>query len=157
MGIYRKGNSWFIDYYVGGYRKREKIGPSRKLAETVLAKRKIEIAENKYLNIARQEKIMFEDAVNEYLEKYSKYNKKCYQREISTFRRLNMFFHESYLHEINPKMVEDYKIKRVEEGLKRATVNRHLTCLKHLFTKMIEWGKARENPVKKVRLFRENN
>lgn len=37
MGIYKKGNNYFIDYYVHGRRRREKVGPSRKLAETVLA------------------------------------------------------------------------------------------------------------------------
>jgi len=42
MGVYCKDNVYFIDYYVNGRRKREKIGSSRKLAETVLSKRKVQ-------------------------------------------------------------------------------------------------------------------
>ena len=38
-----------------------------------------------------------------------------------------------------------------------ASVNRHLALLKHLLTLAIEWGKATENPVKSLRLFKENN
>ncbi len=51
MAMFKKGDNWYIDYYALNRRKREKIGPSKKLAEDVLHKRKIEIAENKYLDI----------------------------------------------------------------------------------------------------------
>src|SRR5262245_18395744 len=34
---------------------------------------------------------------------------------------------------------------------------RELSCLKNLFTMAIKWGKASENPVKQVQLFREDN
>ncbi|MFC1599238.1 tyrosine-type recombinase/integrase, partial [Candidatus Omnitrophota bacterium] len=30
-------------------------------------------------------------------------------------------------------------------------------CIKHIFTMAMQWGKAESNPVKKVKLFRENN
>ena len=29
IGIYKKGGNWYIDYYVGGKRKREKVGKDR--------------------------------------------------------------------------------------------------------------------------------
>lgn len=35
MGLVRKGDNWFIDYRANGRRIREKIGPSKKLAESV--------------------------------------------------------------------------------------------------------------------------
>jgi integrase len=37
------------------------------------------------------------------------------------------------------------------------TINRELAFLKNLFTKAVEWGKTGENPVKKVRFYREDN
>ena len=37
------------------------------------------------------------------------------------------------------------------------TINRELAFLKNLFTMAMKWGKASENPVKQVRLFREDN
>ncbi|MCX6353494.1 MAG: site-specific integrase [Candidatus Aureabacteria bacterium] len=38
-----------------------------------------------------------------------------------------------------------------------ATVNRELSVLKHMFTMAINWGKAESNPVKGVKLFKEEN
>lgn len=39
MGVFRKQGVYWIDYYVQGHRKRERIGPDKRLAETVLRKR----------------------------------------------------------------------------------------------------------------------
>lgn len=50
MAIYQRGKNWYIDFTFKGQRIRESIGPSRKGAEKVIAKRKTEIAENKYLD-----------------------------------------------------------------------------------------------------------
>ena len=52
---------------------------------------------------------------------------------------------------------ERYKRQRKDDGVSEATINRELAFLKNLFTKALEWGKATENPVKKVRLYREQN
>ena len=68
MAIWRKKDKngkevgdYYIDYYVNGKRKREKIGPSRKLANQVLAKRKIQIDENKFLDIAKIKRIKLKE------------------------------------------------------------------------------------------------
>jgi integrase len=37
------------------------------------------------------------------------------------------------------------------------TINRKLAFLKHLLSKAVEWGKVNENPLKKVRLYREDH
>jgi hypothetical protein len=36
MAVFKKGRSWYIDYYVKGVRKRKKIGPSKHVAELAL-------------------------------------------------------------------------------------------------------------------------
>ncbi len=53
-------------------------------------------------------------------------------------------------------MIERFKIERIKK-VSPATVNRNLACLKAMFNKAIQWGKVEENPVKKVRLLKENN
>ena len=53
MGLFLKKGNWFIDYYANGKRRREKIGTSKVLAENVLRKRKLQIAENRYLDIKK--------------------------------------------------------------------------------------------------------
>jgi hypothetical protein len=35
MGVFRKQGVYWIDYYVNGHRRRERIGPDKRLAETV--------------------------------------------------------------------------------------------------------------------------
>jgi hypothetical protein len=47
MGVFRKQGIYWIDYYVNGHRKRERIGPHKRLAEMVLCKGKVEIAERR--------------------------------------------------------------------------------------------------------------
>ncbi|MBI5009433.1 MAG: family 20 glycosylhydrolase [Bacteroidia bacterium] len=49
-----------------GRRKTETIGKDKKLAEKVLHKRLTEIAENKYLDVKKEEKIKFEDFADQY-------------------------------------------------------------------------------------------
>ena len=36
MAIFKKAGHWYIDYYVGGQRKRDMIGPKKRQAELVL-------------------------------------------------------------------------------------------------------------------------
>jgi len=68
MAITRKGGNWFIDYRANGRRIREKVGPSRKPAESVLAKRKLEIAEKRFLNVRKTSNENFRGFAARYLE-----------------------------------------------------------------------------------------
>jgi hypothetical protein len=36
MGVFKKQGVYWIDYYVSGHRKRERIGPNKRLAEPML-------------------------------------------------------------------------------------------------------------------------
>ena len=156
MGVYLKNGDWFIDYYAQGKRYREKVGSSRKLAEIVLKKRKVEIAENKFLDIKREQRVKFEDLTKLYLELHARPNKKTWHSDEDTIKVLNRHFLGKYLHEITTMLVEKFKAERAKE-VSPATVNRALACLKCMFNKAIEWGKAEHNPVKHVKLFKENN
>jgi len=156
MATYKRNGQWYIDYYVNGRRKREKIGPNKKFAETVLKKRKVDVAENKFLDIEKKNKIRFEEMARTYLETYSKPNKKSFRRDEVSIKSLTAFFGGKHLYEITPLLIEKYKVSR-KKKVSVASVNRELACLKHMFTKAIEWGKARENPARKVKLFKENN
>jgi len=98
MGFFKKGKNWYIDYYVRGKRKRESIGPSKQLAQTILKKRKVQIAENKFLDIRRFGKIRFKDMSREYLEIYSRPNKRSYSRDETIIAHLDKFFAGKYLH-----------------------------------------------------------
>ncbi len=164
MAIFMKRGNWWIDYYACGKRKREKIGSSKSLAISVLHKRKAEIAENRYLDIKKEQKIKFEDFADEYLELHSKPNNKSWEKsDVNNIKSLKRYFSGRYLYEITPLMIERFKTERIKEVSRRhiplspATVNRNLACLKSMFNKAIQWGKLEENPFKAVKLLKENN
>lgn len=155
MAIYQRGNNWYIDFTFKGQRIRESIGPSRKGAEKVIAKKKAEIAENKFLDVRKDPSpIRFYDFAKEYLQ-WAKANKKLssFQRDLCSLRVLNKEFEKKIIQEITTWQIEKYKVKRKEE-VKPATLNRELALIKHLYAKGIEWGRCKENPAKKVKLLR---
>src|SRR3990172_2471176 len=165
MSIYRvpyKGTAtWYIDFYHEGQRVREKVGRedqgiTRKDAEKALKARMGEIVQGRFNIVKISPSVTFDVMVKHYLE-WSKVNKRSYRRDVLSCRNLLKSFSGMSLKEISSWHVEKYKSKRLKEGMKVATVNRELACLKHIFTKALEWNKIKENPVKKVKLFKENN
>jgi len=154
MSVYKKGNTYYIDYYADGKRKRECIGPDKRLAETVLRKRKVEIAEGRHLNIKKNEKIKFREFADEFLALHSKINKKSWKSDFYNLKNIAPFFKGKNLYEITVQDVERFKAQR-SKGVKPATVNRDLATIKTLFNKAVEWGKLEESPAKKVKFLRE--
>ncbi len=154
-GVFLKGRNFYIDYYADGRRRREMIGSNKELAEKVLMKRKVEVAEGKYLDIRRQERIKFEDFTTEYLELHSKH-KKSYYTDVKIAGLLKKAFGVKCLHEITRLDVEKFKVKRATE-VSPATVNRALAVLKSMYNQAIAWGKVTHNPCKGVKMFKENN
>ncbi|MEE9441578.1 MAG: site-specific integrase [candidate division Zixibacteria bacterium] len=154
MGLYKKSGTWYIDYYVQGRRKREAIGPNKKMAQSVLAKRKTQVAEKSFLDIQKRPELLFDLLCDQYME-YAKANKRSWERDYRSIKVLKRWFSDKKLFEITPLSVEKFKSARNTE-VSGASVNRELACMKHMFTKAIEWDMAAVNPVKQVKMFREN-
>ncbi|MFA5166974.1 MAG: tyrosine-type recombinase/integrase [Candidatus Omnitrophota bacterium] len=174
MGVFRKNGHFWIDYYAEGRRHREKVGPSKTLADKALRKRQTEIAEGKFLDVKHEEKIPFKDFAQEYLEKYAKHNKRAWKSTDTVFiKHFTAFFGNKFLHEITPHDIERYKSERLSSkkgsykkdkspedkprSISPATVNREMSWLRGLFNRAIDWGKVEHNPLKKVKFFKENN
>jgi integrase len=127
--------------------------PYKSDAERALKKRQGEIVDGKFEIRKTVTSPRFEDFAEEYFE-YSKANKRSWMRDRTSIRNLLQHFKGLKLHNITPWLIDKYKSSRKEE-VTEASVNRELACLKHMFTMAIHWGKAIDNPVKKVKLFRE--
>ncbi|MCA0403938.1 MAG: recombinase, partial [Proteobacteria bacterium] len=56
------------------------------------------------------------------------------------------------MNEITPSIIEQWRIKRLNDGISNATLNRDIGTLKSLFTKAVEWGFIKENTLKKLKL-----
>jgi len=170
MGVYKKDNRWYIDYYQpDGKRKRETVtipgvDPAhinRQDALKALSIRKGQIAEGKFEIAQTRRPIAFEQFTDRYYETYSKPNKKSYESDETSIKALKRFFGGKTLQQINAWLVERYKSQRQKELTRygrppsKATINKELACLKHMFTKAVEWGLVSSNPVKKVKLYPE--
>lgn len=155
MAIFKKGDNWYIDYYYAGRRKREKISSSKALAEAALHKRLTEIAENKFLDIKREQKVRFEDFADEYLELHSKL-KRSYYTDCKIVGLLKKFFGGKYLYGVTSLDIEKFKSQRAKE-VSPATVNRALAVLKSMFNRALTWSKISSNPCKAVKKLQENN
>ena len=169
MGVFEKnGNSW-IDYYAEGRRHREKVGPSKTLAKQALKKRQVEIAEGKFLDIKREERIPFKEFAAEYLEKYAKPNKRSWKSVDAVYiKNFSAFFGTKCLHEITPHDLERYKSEKLlsvnatpklknPRKISPSTINRRLSWLRGVFNRAIDWGKLEHNPFKRVKFFKVSN
>ena len=155
-GIFKKRGNWYIDYYVQGRRKREMIGPSKKLAEQIRNKRLIEVAENKHLDIKRIERKRLGEFVSLFIETYSKPNKVSWKDDYSRLNLAVSFFgSKTYLDEITPYHIEKFKKHKLEQGTKSSTINKYITILKTMYKKAIEWGNVETNPFSTVKKLRE--
>ena len=168
-GVYLRGRTWWIGYRFNGRRFRESAETSnKKLAEAILAKKKLLIAENRFLDVKRESKILFRDFAVEYLEKHAKPHKRSWKgSDFNSIKRLNLTFGDQMLSLITQAMVEEYvRLRRStlirdadgkERCLAPATVNREISCLKIMFAKAVEWGRVESNPCVKVKKLKENN
>ena len=66
MAVFKKQGVYWIDYYLNCQSKRERIGPDKRLAETVLQKRKVEIAEGKFLDKKQPVTTTFDELADAY-------------------------------------------------------------------------------------------
>jgi integrase len=155
MAVFKKQGVYWIDYYVNGRRKRERIGPDKRLAETVLQKRRVAIAEGKYLDKRTVPRCTFNELAQLYLP-WAQVNHRGYASTRSRVARFCEAFGPLQLREITPMEVDAYVARRATMR-KPATVNREGQLLHHMFVKAIEWGKAIENPVRYQKPLRVNN
>ena len=93
MAVFKKQGVYWIDYYVNGQRKRERIGPDKRLAETVLKKRKVEIAEGKFLEKKRPVTTTFDELADVYLLYASdQQQKRSWTRDRTSIATLGAYF-----------------------------------------------------------------
>ena len=153
--IYKRGETWYIYTCYRGKVIRKAVGQDKKVAEAVLRKVETELIENKWLDIKREHKIRFSEVGKEFLEKYSKVNKRSWDRDRLSISHLDKFFGSKYIYEIREKDIEEYKKERLFTGIKHSTLNRELACLKTILNKAKDWGYIAQVP--KIKLFKENN
>jgi integrase len=159
MSLYQREKSWYYDFMYRGQRYTGNIGPvSKTRAKEVMAKKKAEAVEGRYELPSKKPSPRLDDFSKEYFDYYQANRRpQSVQRHKTAYRALQGTFGQQRLADISPLDIERYKRQRQGAGVSGVTINRELAFLKNLFNKAVEWGKVAENPVKKVRLYREDN
>src|SRR5215471_5446658 len=105
-GLLKRGDVWYIRYTVNGKRKWEAIGPSKRQAELVLAKRKLEIKEGQYFSTPKGLKWTYGQLLDRYLA-YAKVTKKpkTVQTDITWSKSLRAAFGDMLLKDIRAQQV----------------------------------------------------
>lgn len=147
------GSIYFVDFYYQGkrYRKSTKTG-DKKLAELFLKDIEVKIAKSQF---------GFGDLENnniklsEFIEKYQKYSEatkaeNTFLLDGHSLRVLKEFLGDIYLKNITYKMLEDFKLKRMEQ-VKSTSVNLEIRHLKAAFEMARKWGYITSNPFKDVK------
>ena len=156
MRIYQRKGVWYIDYRSpSGQRVRKKVGTSRRMAELTLRDIELKIVKAEYLGVTEPKKITFAKLSQEYLQ-YSKANKtaQSYRRDQVSLKNLLQRFGRKMITSISPYDLERYKNTR-KRTVAAATVNRELSCIRHMFTMAVQWGYLRDNKLQIVKKFRE--
>ena len=125
MGVFKRGKNWGLRYTDpnSGKLVRKVIGPNKRVAESCLAKIKVEIAEGRYLDKKEQlQPLPFTEFKIEYLD-HSKTNKKSWKRDVVSIKRLQESFGDMPMQEITPLMIERHKSQR-RKMVKPSTINK---------------------------------
>jgi len=164
MGVYKytgkKGTVYMVDYYRGGKRIREAVGPNKKEAQEYLGKKLRQIRDEELFGIKMREEILFEDFCDLYKDWASHRRSTTFGYNLGIFKR---HFAGKYLHEIKEKEIDDFILTRRDTPTKRGnkkrkgySVNREVNDLSPIFTLAIRRDLIDKNPCSRARKFPES-
>jgi len=162
----KNGTAYGIDYYAGGKKHREIVGPLLGEAQEKLAEKKALAKKGVIVSVSQKRKITLKELKEKYGEiqkgeRYFEKTRKYYLKPI-----LEFFGEAKQLYRITPLDIEEFKKKRKETPTRwrrvrsDIAVNRELETLRHMLNKGVQWGMLNENPFDRFKdhiLFEEKN
>ena len=137
----KRGKVYYFEFMYKGRRYYEKIGAvSKTVAKEIANEIRSRIIRGEYIP---RKRVKFSEAVSAYLDWYMtrsaarESSKREHERKV---RMLEEFFGRYDLESITKAVVEKYKRKRLEEGVKKTTINRELTVLRSILERAREMG-----------------
>jgi len=169
--VKREDGRWQYDLWYRGkrYRKITHLSKSDTYVAGLVKLKELEKVGLGILQEKAPKPVRFEEFAQDFMEKYSKPNKRSWRADENSLLNLKPFFRNRYLSSIGAEMAEGYKAHRLamtkknsaqsqpKRKISPATVNRELALLKTIFSKAVEWGRIPVNPLTKVKKFREDN
>jgi len=134
MGLYKRGQTWWISFSYKGKRVRHSTETDdKKLAEKIYHKVMTEVVEGKYFT-SPVEDVNFQGLAEDYLSDYRINLRKSLWRAEVYVKHLGKSFEGRMAGDITTEDAKKYISKRLQEGASNATVNRELSALKRMFS-----------------------
>ncbi len=137
------GKIYWIEYYLHGKRKRERIGPSKVAAEQRLREVLKARTEDRYIDKDPAARLTLGELSQWYLKLPEVKAKRSYRRDQELIRHLLRLLGETTkIKDLTPGKVESFQQQRLSEpsprhlgeNIRPATVNKEVTCLKTILT-----------------------
>jgi len=150
------GKAYWIEYYLNGRRKRERIGPNKGAAEQRLREVLKARTEERYIDKDPAVRMTLGELCKWYLELPEVKAKDSYRRDRQFFDHLKRILGESTkIKDITPGKVESYQTQRLDEPsrahkgekIKPATVNKEVIILKVAINRAVRHGKLHHNQI----------
>jgi len=109
------GKIYWIEYYVDGRRRRERIGPNKQAAEQRLRDVLNRRTEGRYIEKAKNIRVTFDEVAKWYCELPQVKAKKSYRRDTLSIRTLGNSFSGKKVSELTVNFVDAYRHKRLNE------------------------------------------
>jgi len=168
-GLYERGKgkikTWWMDCRINGERHQIKLGKgiSRTIAREIAQVERGAILKGE-VGIGKKRKDIAFDKAAELFLVWARANRRpnTIESYSGSAKRLTDFFGSRKLSEINPFLIEKYKLKHIGPGKRRKAdgkvlVNRDTSTLRNIINRCIDWGKCEgPNPVQKVKRFKES-
>src|SRR5262249_20876817 len=136
---------------------REAVGPGKREAELVLAKRRAAIREGKFFDVKAESNLTFGVLCARYLREHAALQKKprsCLRNAAAIKTLLPFFGAETLLKHIQTNDVQQYIVQRTEAGRQPNTVNIELICLSAMFTWAQKLKLTANHPVRGISLLK---
>lgn len=155
--IYRRGRVWWIKYYRHGKPFVESTRSDKKaVAERILKHREGEIAQGKMPGVM-SEKVKFDELADDFLTDYRVNNRRTLAKAERCVRYLLEEFGEMKAAEITTPKVQRYILKRLEQRMANASINRELAALKRMYNLGAKSTPPRVGQVPYIPMLHENN
>ena len=148
--IYQRGRAWYLNWSEGGRQHRKSLGAvSRAEARKAKAIKEAElVAHIRIFSYAP----LFTDYAQEYLEWYEYEHPASYPRTEQIIRcHLTPAFEHCALDQLDARLVETYKSRRLQSTAKAETVAKEIRTLKAMLNRAVEWGVIDVNPCPHVK------
>jgi integrase len=142
---------WYFDFSCDGKRYIRLGGVTKQEAKDAMARLWVDLLNGPKDEPVNVEDPPFIDFAKEYIELHAKPNKRSWQRDEYSIKRLADFFGRRRLSEVNLLSIEKYRVRRLKE-VSISTVHRELACLKGILSKAVDWEKLPSFPLKKIKI-----